>query len=196
MRTNLKALLLLGATLLAFSCKKPVLEPVAEPQAPAIESAKLKGTAGEDQVLVGSAVKFTAKVSVQNSELASWALTVKQGEQTIGSASGTLSKTEADISREIDLNVDPATLTEAFYPEVVFSVKNKDDQTTEKTLAQADNVQITVPELLDALFLVDNNGKVFQMDPSRTRRASTAQRRTSLKSARHSPSQKKSTAQL
>ena len=167
MRSNFKALLFLGATLLAFSCKKEPVTPetVMEPEAPVIVSAQLKGTAGEDQVLVGSAVKFTAKVTVKNSELASWDLTVKKGDQVIGTATGSLSKTEANISREINLTLDAATLTEAFYPEVTFAVKNKDDQSAEKTLAQADNVQITIPQLLDAIFLVDNNGKLFQMDP-------------------------------
>ena len=48
-------------------------------------------------------------------------------------------------------------------------VTNTDEMFTEEKLTQENNVQITTPELFDALYLVDSNGKVWQMSPTATK---------------------------
>ena len=80
-----------------------------------------------------------------------------------------LEGTEALVEKEFDLPLSPATLDAPFWPDVTMKVTNTDDMFTEEKLAQESNVQITTPELFDALYLVDSNGKVWQMSPTATK---------------------------
>lgn len=162
----LKSFLVACAALFAAACtpeEQPPVETPKEPAAPVIVSAQLKGVNGEAEIIAGNPVKFTASVTVENSELLDYTLEIKKDGAVIGSASGELTGTSATIEKELTLDVSAATLDAPFFPVVTLKVTNKDEMYVEKTLEEADNVKITTMELLDALWLVDNLGAAYQM---------------------------------
>lgn len=167
---NIKSFLILGLSLLAFSCssKEEKVEP-SVPKSPVIESAELKGPDGETEILAGTPVKFTAKTSVEGSELARYSIEIRNGGITIGSAEGELSGRKATIKFELKLDVNPVTLEGSFYPDVHIKVVSIDDMYGEKTLTEAENVKISSQEVLDAVYLIDSNGKVYTMNATAIR---------------------------
>ena len=166
----LKSLLILAmASVLAFSCKKDEPAVVTEPEAPVIENASLKGLGGESVVVVGNNVKFSATLKVKGSKLGKFSLEIRKDAEVLATAEFELEGTEAQVEKEFDLPLSPATLEAPFWPVVTMKVTNTDDMFTEERLTQENNVQITTPELFDALYLVDNNGKVWQMSPTATK---------------------------
>ena len=166
MRYFKSLLILAAASLLALSCNKEEPVKVVKPEAPVIENASLKGLNGESVVVVGNNVKFSADVRVKGSKLGKFSLEIRKGAEIIGAAEFELEGTEAHVEREFDFPLSPATLDAPFWPEVTMKVTNTDEMYSEETLAQENNVQITTPELFDALYLVDNAGKVWQMSPT------------------------------
>ncbi len=170
MMRYLKSLLILAmASVLAFSCKKDEPAVVTEPEAPVIENASLKGLGGESVVVVGNNVKFSATLKVKGSKLGKFSLEIRKDAEVLATAEFELEGTEAQVEKEFDLPLSPATLEAPFWPVVTMKVTNTDDMFTEERLTQENNVQITTPELFDALYLVDNNGKVWQMSPTATK---------------------------
>lgn len=162
-------LILAAASVLAFSCKKDEPAVVTKPEAPVIESASLKGLNGESVVIAGNNVKFSATLKVKGSKLGKFSLEIKKEAEVLASAEFELEGTETLVEKEFDLPLSPVTLDAPFWPDVTMKVTNTDDMFTEEKLAQENNVQITTPELFDALYLVDINGKVWQMSPTATK---------------------------
>lgn len=162
-------LILAAASVLAFSCKKDEPTVVTKPEAPVIENASLKGLNGESVVIAGNNVKFSATLKVKGSKLLKFSLEIRKEAEVLASAEFELEGTEALVEKEFDLPLSPATLDAPFWPDVTMKVTNTDDMFTEEKLAQESNVQITTPELFDALYLVDSNGKVWQMSPTATK---------------------------
>lgn len=162
-------LILAAASVLAFSCKKDEPTVVTKPEAPVIENASLKGLNGESVVIAGNNVKFSATLKVKGSKLGKFSLEIRKEAEVLASAEFELEGTEALVEKEFDLPLSPATLDAPFWPDVTMKVTNTDDMFTEEKLAQENNVQITTPELFDALYLVDINGKVWQMSPTATK---------------------------
>lgn len=166
----LKSFLILAvASVLAFSCKKDEPTVVTKPEAPVIENASLKGLNGESVVIAGNNVKFSATLKVKGSKLGKFSLEIRKEAEVLASAEFELEGTEALVEKEFDLPLSPATLDAPFWPDVTMRVTNTDEMFTEEKLAQENNVQITTPELFDALYLVDSNGKVWQMSPTATK---------------------------
>lgn len=159
-------LILAAASVLAFSCKKDEPAVVTKPEAPVIENASLKGLNGESVVIAGNNVKFSATLKVKGSKLGKFSLEIKKEAEVLASAEFELEGTETLVEKEFDLPLSPVTLDAPFWPDVTMKVTNTDDMFTEEKLAQENNVQITTPELFDALYLVDSNGKVWQMSPT------------------------------
>lgn len=159
-------LILAAASVLAFSCKKDEPAVVTKPEAPVIENASLKGLNGESVVIAGNNVKFSATLKVKGSKLGKFSLEIKKEAEVLASAEFELEGTETLVEKEFDLPLSPVTLDAPFWPDVTMKVTNTDDMFTEEKLAQENNVQITTPELFDALYLVDNAGKVWQMSPT------------------------------
>lgn len=162
-------LILAAASVLAFSCKKDEPTVVTKPEAPVIENASLKGLNGESVVIAGNNVKFSATLKVKGSKLGKFSLEIRKEAEVLASSEFELEGTEALVEKEFDLPLSPATLDAPFWPDVTMKVTNTDDMFTEEKLAQESNVQITTPELFDALYLVDSNGKVWQMSPTATK---------------------------
>ena len=162
-------LILAAASVLAFSCKKDEPAVVTKPEAPVIENASLKGLNGESVVIAGNNVKFSATLKVKGSKLGKFSLEIKKEAEVLASAEFELEGTEALVEKEFALPLSPATLDAPFWPDVTMKVTNTDEMFTEEKLAQESNVQITTPELFDALYLVDSNGKVWQMSPTATK---------------------------
>ena len=162
-------LILAAASVLAFSCKKDEPTVVTKPEAPVIENASLKGLNGESVVIAGNNVKFSATLRVKGSKLGKFSLEIRKEAEVLASAEFELEGTEALVEKEFDLPLSPATLDAPFWPDVTMKVTNTDEMFTEEKLAQESNVQITTPELFDALYLVDSNGKVWQMSPTATK---------------------------
>lgn len=162
-------LILAAASVLAFSCKKDEPTVVTKPEAPVIENASLKGLNGESVVIAGNNVKFSATLKVKGSKLGKFSLEIRKEAEVLASAEFELEGTEALVEKEFDLPLSPATLDAPFWPDVTMKVTNTDEMFTEEKLAQENNVQITTPELFDALYLVDSNGKVWQMSPTATK---------------------------
>lgn len=162
-------LILAAASVLAFSCKKDEPTVVTKPEAPVIENASLKGLNGESVVIAGNNVKFSATLKVKGSKLGKFSLEIRKEAEVLASAEFELEGTEAMVEKEFDLPLSPATLDAPFWPDVTMKVTNTDEMFTEEKLAQESNVQITTPELFDALYLVDSNGKVWQMSPTATK---------------------------
>ena len=162
-------LILAAASVLAFSCKKDEPTVVTKPEAPVIENASLKGLNGESVVIAGNNVKFSATLKVKGSKLGKFNLEIRKEAEVLASAEFELEGTEALVEKEFDLPFSPATLDAPFWPDVTMKVTNTDEMFTEEKLAQESNVQITTPELFDALYLVDSNGKVWQMSPTATK---------------------------
>lgn len=162
-------LILTAASVLAFSCKKDEPAVVTKPEAPVIENASLKGLNGESVVIAGNNVKFSATLKVKGSKLGKFSLEIRKEAEVLASAEFELEGTEALVEKEFDLPLSPATLDAPFWPDVTMKVTNTDEMFTEEKLAQESNVQITTPELFDALYLVDSNGKVWQMSPTATK---------------------------
>lgn len=162
-------LILAAASVLAFSCKKDEPAVVTKPEAPVIENASLKGLNGESVVIAGNNVKFSATLKVKGSKLGKFSLEIKKEAEVLASAEFELEGTEALVEKEFDLPLSPVTLDAPFWPDVTMKVTNTDEMFTEEKLAQESNVQITTPELFDALYLVDSNGKVWQMSPTATK---------------------------
>lgn len=162
-------LILAAASVLAFSCKKDEPTVVTKPEAPVIENASLKGLNGESVVIAGNNVKFSATLKVKGSKLGKFSLEIRKEAEVLASAEFELEGNEALVEKEFDLPLSPATLDAPFWPDVTMKVTNTDEMFTEEKLAQENNVQITTPELFDALYLVDINGKVWQMSPTATK---------------------------
>lgn len=162
-------LILAAASVLAFSCKKDEPAVVTKPEAPVIENASLKGLNGESVVIAGNNVKFSATLKVKGSKLGKFSLEIKKEAEVLASAEFELEGTETLVEKEFDLPLSPVTLDAPFWPDVTMKVTNTDDMFTEEKLAQENNVQITTPKLFDALYLVDSNGKVWQMSPTATK---------------------------
>lgn len=162
-------LILAAASVLAFSCKKDEPTVVTKPEAPVIENASLKGLNGESVVIAGNNVKFSATLKVKGSKLGKFSLEIRKEAEVLASAEFELEGTEALVEKEFDLPLSPVTLDAPFWPDVTMKVTNTDEMFTEEKLAQESNVQITTPELFDALYLVDSNGKVWQMSPTATK---------------------------
>lgn len=163
---KLNALAIMALSLFAFSCSGDRIETL-EPQVPIIESASLKGLSGESSVEAGAAVKFTASVRVEGSSLKGYSVLVSRAGETIASAEGPLEGESAVIEEDIVLDADPAGLTEDFIPEVILKVTNTDGMFTERTLTEQELLTVKAPEVFEQLYLVDSNGKVFIMKPSR-----------------------------
>lgn len=162
-------LILAAASVLAYSCKKDEPTVVTKPEAPVIENASLKGLNGESVVIAGNNVKFSATLKVKGSKLGKFSLEIRKEAEVLASAEFELEGTEALVEKEFDLPLSPATLDAPFWPDVTMKVTNTDEMFTEEKLTQENNVQITTPELFDALYLVDSNGKVWQMSPTATK---------------------------
>lgn len=162
-------LILAAASVLAFSCKKDEPTVVTKPEAPVIENASLKGLNGESVIIAGNNVKFSATLKVKGSKLGKFSLEIRKEAEVLASAEFELEGTEALVEKEFDLPLSPATLDAPFWPDVTMKVTNTDEMFTEEKLTQENNVQITTPELFDALYLVDSNGKVWQMSPTATK---------------------------
>lgn len=162
-------LILAAASVLAFSCKKDEPAVVTKPEAPVIENASLKGLNGESVVIAGNNVKFSATLKVKGSKLGKFSLEIRKEAEVLASAEFELEGTETLVEKEFDIPLSPVTLDAPFWPDVTMKVTNTDDMFTEEKLAQENNVQITTPELFDALYLVDINGKVWQMSPTATK---------------------------
>ena len=162
---KLTNILLLSLGLLAMACKPdgPQEKPKEEPQAPVIESAQLRGENGEATVLTGAKVVFTAEVSVKGSELGSFSLEISNAGSTLASCSKELSGTKATISETFDLGLVAAEVGPGVTPTVYLKVVNKDKMATEYTLKESESVKVVAPEYADFLYLVDNNGHVYQM---------------------------------
>lgn len=160
----LKSLLIMAAaSALAFSCKKADTPETVKPEAPVIENASLKGLNGESVVVVGSKVKFSADLSVKGSELSVFSLEISRGADVLASAEFTLKGASATVTKEFDLPISATQLDAPFFPDVRMKAVNTDEMFTERKLSEEENVKITTPELFDALYLVDNNGKCWQM---------------------------------
>lgn len=166
---NFKTLFYFIAALMTLSfaaCKPdPIPEIPKEPAAPVIQNAQLTGLNGETAVIAGNKVKFSAEISVQNSSLLEYVLTISNGEDVLALITEALEGETATIEKEIDLGLSPQHITEAFKPTVKIKVINTDEMYEEKTLDAANVCEITIPSLLDALWLVDANGLYFQMSP-------------------------------
>ncbi len=162
----IKSLLILTATsLLALACRKEE-DPsttTAEPEAPVIENATLRGNGGETEIEVGNTVKFEAQVSVKGSTLEKFSLEIKKGTEIIGTAEFTLEGTSAKVEKTFDFPISAASLDEDFYPEVSMKVTNTDGLYTEERLARENNVKIKAQEIIEKLWLVDNTGHVWPM---------------------------------
>lgn len=159
--------ILAAASVLAISCKND--EPTIVPEAPVIENASLKGLNGESLVIVGNTVRFSATLKVKGSKLDKFSISISKNSEIIGSAEFELDGTEAKVEKEFDFPISPASLEAPFYPEVTMKLTNTDEMFTEQKLAEENNVQITTAELFNALYLVDNNGKIWQMSPTSVR---------------------------
>ena len=161
---KLTTILLAALSILAVSCKhdEPEQKPE-EPQAPVIESAQLRGVNGELEVIVGSPVAFKAKVSVTGSELATFSVEIKNGEDVLASCSKSLSGKSAEIDEVFDLSLSIADVPTFIYPRVEIRVTNTDKMATELTLAESDNVKISSPSYADILYIVDSNNAVYQL---------------------------------
>lgn len=155
------------ATTLFFSCAdNNVTPPDAWPEWPSlpqIESPQLRGLNGETTVSAGDRVRFTATVTDNYNDLASYTLEFKAGETIIASKNGTLSGSSAQIEFETIMPFG-AYFSEGGYPEVSLSVVNVVNVTATLTLADKDNVNIVRPETPSHLYIVDNNGAVFTLD--------------------------------
>lgn len=163
---NVKHILFVAAlSVLAFSCKPDPIEVPKDPVAPVIESATLTGLNGEPKIKVGAQVKFTAQVSVINSSLDTYELEVRNGDELLASAGGVLKGEKADIEEVLNLDINPASLLSELTPTVYLKVTNTDEQYTEKTLPSNDVVVVCPPQLYDVLYILDNNGKVYEMQP-------------------------------
>nr|AIF26779.1 hypothetical protein [uncultured bacterium fosmid pJB92C9] len=156
-------MLLIAATALFFSCQKEQQEEKKDPQAPVIAAAALTGVNGETTVRAGAPVKFTADVTVQNSELDTYTIEIKKGDDVIGLAGGILSGASAKIEETIEVAVNPQTLEAEFTPTVYVKVTNKNDQYVEKTLDAASVCKICPPSLMDVYYMVDNNGACYEL---------------------------------
>ena len=98
-----RSLILAAAALFAFAgCQEPAPEPVTEPQAPVIKSAALTGLNGETKIKVGAPVKFVAEVTVEGSELNTYTLDIKNGEEILASAGGVLEGKSAKIEETLN----------------------------------------------------------------------------------------------
>jgi len=164
---KLTTFLMTALSMLALSCKPDQPKEITEPQSPVIESAQLRGANGETEIIVGNPVAFKATVSVVGSELSTFSLEIKNGEDVLASCSKTLSGNSAEIDEEFDLGLSLADVETFIYPTVYIKVTNTDKMATEKTLTEAENVKISAPSYADVLFLVDNNGKVYNMSKVR-----------------------------
>ncbi len=163
----LKSLLIMAAaSVLALSCNKENGPQATKPEAPVIENASLKGLNGESVVIVGSKVKFSADVTVKGSKLSVFSLEISKGAEILASSEFTLEGTSATVEKEFDLPISATQIDAPFFPEVKMKAVNTDEMFTEKTLTEEENVKITTPELFDALYLIDNNGKCWQMSPT------------------------------
>ncbi len=163
----LKSLLIMAAaSVLAISCNKEKDPEVVKPEAPVIENASLKGLNGESVVIVGSKVRFSADITVEGSKLSVLSLEIGKGTEILASSDFTLEGTASHVEKEFDLPISAIQLDAPFYPEVKMKAVNTDEMFTEKKLTKEENVQISTPELFDALYLIDNNGKCWQMSPT------------------------------
>lgn len=158
------------ALLLSMSCKKDAPgTSVQEPVAPVVESASLRGAEGETSVPAGSSVVFKAVVSVTGSELEAYSIDIRKGTELLASASGDLSGTGATIEETLELALNPADVSEDFFPDVVLKVTNTDKMYVEKVLSNEESIRITVPDVPDRLYLVDNAGHIYEMSASADR---------------------------
>ena len=163
----LKSLLIMAAaSVLAISCNKEKDPEVVKPEAPVIENASLKGLNGESVVIVGSKVRFSADITVEGSKLSVLSLEIGKGTEILASSDFTLEGTASHVEKEFDLPISAIQLDAPFYPEVKMKAVNTDEMFTEKKLTKEENVLISTPELFDALYLIDNNGKCWQMSPT------------------------------
>ncbi len=173
----IKSILLLSAAILAFSCEKNNKpenpgnngnggneggNPNVEAQAPVVVSASLKGADGAATVSADEAtVYFNASVTVEGSTLNDYVLEIMDGDgNVIGSAQGALEGTSDDIENTVELSLNPADVTAAFYPIVILKVTNTDEMYVDKTLTDAENVQILAPVEYEKLYLITNSTPV------------------------------------
>lgn len=159
-------LILTVLSVIFFSCEDKVSK-VDEwpewPSYPIIESAQLRGLNGEETVAAGDKVKFTAHVSDAYNDLASYQLEFKSGGITIASETGTLSGSGTDIEFETILPFG-AYYEDTGYPEVSLKVVNALNVQAELMLSNENNVKVIRPETPTQLYIVDNNGRVYNLD--------------------------------
>ncbi len=134
------------------------------PSRPIIEDALMKGASGESAIQAGDKVKFSAHVFDDYTTLESYTLQVMSGEVVLASSSGKLSGNSADIACEMVMPFGANYAPGVFYPLVVLNVTNSTGGTTMGRLSDDVNVSVSRPETPNHLYLVDNNGKVFEMD--------------------------------
>lgn len=129
---------------------------------PKIENAVLRGINGATTVHAGDVVQFSADVSDENNDLVSCQLLITMNDAEILNISEALQGRSAKIEKKITLpfvaGFENGTLT------VKLRVSNAlAKTTTELTLDPAASVAVIRPETPDKLYLIDNNGKSFEL---------------------------------
>lgn len=156
------------SSLLLFSCaeddiKKPEWPEWPTPSKPKIENAMLRGINGETIVAAGDVVKFSAQISDEYNDLVSFQLLVTMDGAEILNLSKELSGRSIIVEEEATL-----PFVAGFQngrPEVTIKVANSlAGNVAELKLAQSESVEVTRPQTPLKLYLVDDSGRVFEMD--------------------------------
>jgi hypothetical protein len=162
-----KIFFILSLLLVLASCADDVKGPSSWPDwptisTPTITNAVLTGINGETTVNAGDSIKFSAKIADEANDLEAYQLLIMMNGSEILNKKGALSGRSQDISIKALLPFTPGFMTGK--PEVSILAYNvMENDTTNLTLDDASSISVVRPATPSKLYLVDNNGVVFEM---------------------------------
>ncbi|MCD7971597.1 MAG: DUF5016 domain-containing protein [Candidatus Azobacteroides sp.] len=152
---------LVAGLILLVSCSEDDLERVYYPHSqPIIEEASLTSLSGENQVIAGDSVLFTAKVSDPVTPLSTLEVTFVIQDRLVLKEKIRTTDLQSEISAKFQIPF-YANLEDGTVPEVFLTLENVEGDKTEATLSEENNIQINKPSFGNRLYFVMQNGTVY-----------------------------------
>ena len=164
MKKIMTFVLMLSCLYLFSSCVDKVDKNIAWPEwasRPVIADVAVK--ADRHEITAGETVKFIAQVHDNFNELKGYTLEIKYGNNVVLTKNGNLDGNEAVIDLDFVMPFAANLDAGGFYPEVTLTVVNSDNGTSVKRLANDSNVSVLRPSLPERLYIIDNNGRSFEL---------------------------------
>lgn len=159
--------LVLAAAFSSLSCKPEVNKALVWPEwasRPLISDAVLAASDGKKTVEAGDEVVYSARLSDEYNELASYTLTVKYGGKTVKEIRREIGGSEFLVEEKFVMPFAPYLEDGGYIPEVTLAASNIENGNFSQRLSNDCNVIVMRPQLPPVLYIVDNSGNTYELE--------------------------------